>query len=90
MKHPWMLSLVLLGAAVSSGCASTQVRNVLVPIPVDPALRPQCVAPTLPADPVTPSALSQFSLAQGAHAACEQSRADALLGAIDAHNAVAQ
>jgi hypothetical protein len=57
---------------------------------VDQALRTPCAVPALPDAPLTETALSQFSLAQGEHGACERDRADKLVKAIDAHNEAAE
>ena len=90
MKRRSMLALSMLGAALLTSCASTQVRRVLSPIPVDSELRGECEPPAQPADPVLPSQMTQFSRAQAEHGACEQARARGLLRTIDRHNEAAQ
>lgn len=84
------LSLCALGAALSSGCATTQMQTRLAPIPVAMELRAECVAPTLPADPVTATDMLHFSLAQESARLCERERANGLLATIDAHNRSAE
>ena len=66
------------------------MQTRLAPIPVDQSLRAECVAPTLPEDPVTPSTVMQFSREQEERGLCERARANGLLRVIDAHNNVAR
>lgn len=86
MKPRLILSFPALGALALSACATTQVQTQIAPIPLDPGLRAACALPALPAEPVTPADLAQFSLAQEQALQCESARALKLIEVIEAHN----
>ena len=86
MKPTLTRSLSALGLALLGACTHTQVSTRLAPIPVDPALRSECIAPPLPGAGVTPSEMADYSLEAVAWGICEHARAQGLMAAIDAHN----
>lgn len=88
MKRPLILSLLLLGALTSTGCAS-RVRTVLAPIPVSADLRRPCPEAVQPADPVTASSAMQFGDDAANEARCWRGIALGALGVIDTHNEAA-
>lgn len=89
MKRRLILALSLLGAMLSTACASP-ARTVLAPIPVDPALRRPCPPAAQPADPVTASAALQFGHDAAVEARCWRAVAAGALATIDRHNASAE
>lgn len=89
MKRRLILGLSLLGALLSTSCASN-VRTVLAPIPVAAEWRQPCEAAVQPADPVTPSASLQFGEDAIVEARCWKTIATGAIGAMDEHNARAE
>lgn len=89
MKRRLILCLSLLGALLSTSCASP-ARTALAPIPVDPALRAACPPALQPADPVTASAALRFGYDAAVEARCWRAVAAGALATIDRHNASAE
>ena len=86
MKTRLTLILSLLGATLSTGCASLGQTEIAA-IPVDPEWRRGCPAAVQPADPVTPSASLQFGRAAATEARCWKAIATGAIAVMDEHNA---
>ena len=89
MRSRLTLALSLLGALLSTGCASLGQTEIAA-IPVDPEWRKGCEEAVQPPDPVTPSASLQFGRVAATEARCWRAIATGAIGAMDAHNAEAE